>query len=94
MILTNVAKAKQILSSGGKGSVSASGGGTASSSATQMQPSVEPSVNLFGSANQGNNVNSQGGNIMNNMTVTAQISESEVTSTQLKVNKMKLAGVL
>jgi hypothetical protein len=31
---------------------------------------------------------------MNNITVTAMVSESEVTGTQNKVNKMKLAGVL
>jgi hypothetical protein len=92
MILTNIAKAKQILTSGGKGSVSASSGG-GGASAMQSQANINP-LNLFGQANQGNNVNSTQSGIMNNITVQAVVSESEVTGTQKKVSKMALAGVL
>jgi hypothetical protein len=92
MIITNIAKAKQILSSGGKGSVSTGGGG-AGASAMQPQANINP-LNLYGQANQGNNVNSEQSGIMNNITVTAMVSESEVTGTQKKVSKMALAGVL
>jgi len=90
MIITNIAKAKQILTSGGTGSVSAGGGGA---SAMQPQVKINP-LNLYGQANQGNNVNSEQSGIMNNITVQAVVSESEVTGTQKKVTKMALAGVL
>jgi len=92
MIITNIAKAKQILSSGGKGSVSTGRGGAGASS-MQPQANINP-LNLYGNANQGNNVNSEQSGIMNNITVTAMVSESEVTGTQKKVSKMALAGVL
>jgi hypothetical protein len=87
---TGLSSAKGI-SSGGAGG-GASGGG--SSAANQTQSNAQPSVNLFGQANQGNNASSTNSGIMNNLTVTAVVSESEVTGTQKKVSKMALAGVL
>ena len=89
-IITNVAKAKSLLSnpsgtpssSGGGGG----GGGTDTTSVTQATPVVQ----MFG---QGNNLNTQGGtksvNANQNMVVTAVVSETDITNTQTKISKIQ-----
>ena len=90
-ITTNMVKAKQLLSNpsggaGGGGGGSAGGGGGSVSSVTQATPVVQ----MFG---QGNNLNSQGGtksaDANQNMTVTAVVSESDITNTQTKLSKLQ-----
>jgi hypothetical protein len=82
-ILTNVAKAKALLS--GSGSASASGGGGASAAATSSS-SVTPTVQMFGQGNNANNLTSAqtGGQ---QIQIQAVVSETEITATQ---NKMKI----
>ena len=95
-ILTNVAKAKAILS-GGSASAGASGGGggASSSSATTQTPtqSATPQVNLFGGANQFNNVGGaqsvQGGTM-----IRAVVSETEITNSQTRVNRFEQLATL
>lgn len=58
------------------------GAGEASSSA------ITPSVNLYGRANQLNNVGPAGQAVGQNITVTAIVSESDITGTQNRVAKM------
>lgn len=89
-IITNVAKAKSLLSnpsstpSGGGG-----GGGGGSESSTSVSQAT-PAIQMFG---QGNNLNTAGGNnsvnANQNMTVTAVVSESDITSTQTKLFKLQ-----
>jgi len=81
-ILTNVAKAKALLSNP---SASASGGGGASASPTSSS-SVTPTVQMFGQGNNANNLTSQqtGGQ---QIQIQAVVSETEITATQ---NKMKI----
>jgi hypothetical protein len=81
-ILTNVAKAKALLSNP---SASASGGGGASASPTSSS-SVTPTVQMFGQGNDSNNLTSQqtGGQ---QIQIQAVVSETEITATQ---NKMKI----
>ena len=87
-ILTNVAKAKSLLSNP-SGSVSSSGGGGGTESSTSVTQAT-PVVQMFG---QGNNLNSQGGtksaNANQNMVVTAVVSESDITNTQTKLSKLQ-----
>jgi hypothetical protein len=90
-IATNIAKAKQILSSpgtapsaggGGGGSSSSSSGGGASASTTLPQ-----AASLFGQGNNSSTFNAGGGSTSNgNMTVTAVVSETQVTNVQNKIN--------
>lgn len=81
-ILTNVAKAKALLSNP---SSSASGGGGGSASPTSSS-SVTPTVQMFGQGNNANNLTSQqtGGQ---QIQIQAVVSETEITATQ---NKMKI----
>lgn len=87
-----ISKIKNATFSGG-GSVGG-GAGASSPSVNMPQANVQPSTNLYGQAYQGNNASSDNPAINNNITVQAVVSESEVTSTQNKVNKMKQSGVL
>ena len=93
-IATNVAKAKQLLSSpsttpsagGGGGSSSSSGGGGGGSNTATMLPQ---SASLFGQGNNSNTFNAGGGSTSSgggNMTVTAIVSETQVTNVQNKIN--------
>jgi hypothetical protein len=87
-IITNVAKAKALLSNPtGSPSGGVSGGGTESS--TSVSPAT-PAIQMFG---QGNDLNSQGqlksSNASQNMVVTAVVSESDITSTQSKLFKLQ-----
>ena len=95
-IATNVAKAKQILSSpgatptaGGSGG-GASGGGGGTSAATALPQAAQ----LFGSANTGGTMNAGGGSSSSSMTVTAVVSETQVTSTQQKINRINKSAEL
>lgn len=88
-IATNVAKAKQILTSGG--APSAGGGGTsteASGGGANVAQQVPQAAQLFGSANTGNVMSAGGSTNESSMTVTAIVSESQVTNVQNKINKI------
>jgi hypothetical protein len=88
-IVTNVAKAKQILTSGG--APSAGGGGTsteASGGGANVAQQVPQAAQLFGSANTGNVMSAGGTTNESSMTVTAIVSESQVTNVQNKINKI------
>ena len=88
-IATNVAKAKQILTSGG--SASAGGGGTSSESTgggANVAQQVPQAAQLFGSANTGNVISAGGETANNSMTVTAVVSETQITNVQNKITKI------
>jgi len=88
-IATNMAKAKQLLTSGGSGTVSGeSAGGGSEGGGANVATQVPASAQLFGSANQGNQVSAGGGDTSNNMTVTAIVSETQITNVQNKINKI------
>lgn len=76
-------------------STSFEGGGTAPdapdlTSAPSTGGMATPAVSLFGSANQLNNVGGEGAQQQNNnITVTAIVSETEMTNTQNRVNKIQ-----
>jgi hypothetical protein len=82
-ILTNVAKAKALLSNP---SASASGGGGGTSASPTSSSSVTPTVQMFGQGNNANNLTSAqtGGQ---QIQIQAVVSETEITATQ---NKMKI----
>jgi hypothetical protein len=87
-IATNVAKAKQILSSGGSGNPSGGGGGGGNTGSTpNVAQQVPQAAQLFGSANAGGTM-SAGGTNNSSMTVTAVVSETQVTNVQNKINKI------
>jgi hypothetical protein len=86
-ILTNVAKAKQLLTSP-NASASGGGGGGGGSSTSAAVPSVAPQVNLFGQGNNMNNLSAAQANEQS-ITVTAVVSETEITSTQNKIKGIK-----
>jgi hypothetical protein len=83
-ILTNVAKAKALLSN--PSSPAGGGGGGTSASATSTS-SVTPSINMFGQGNNANNLTGQSMQSNQQITVQAVVSETEITATQ---NKMKI----
>lgn len=89
-IATNVAKAKQILSSGGSGTPSGGGGGGGgdTGSTPNVAQQVPQAAQLFGSANAGNVMSAGGGTNNSSMTVTAVVSETQVTNVQNKINKI------
>jgi hypothetical protein len=88
-IATNIAKAKQLLTSpstpvSGGGDTGGGGGGGGSNTATMIPQAAQ----LFGSSNNANTMNaggptsSGGGNMM----VTAVVSETQITNVQKKIN--------
>jgi hypothetical protein len=83
-ILTNVAKAKALLSNP---SSPAGGGGGGTSASASSASVATPSINMFGQGNNANNLTGQ--SMQSNQTVTVQavVSETEITATQ---NKMKI----
>ena len=90
-ILTNIAKAKQLLTNPGasaSGDTSGGGGGGGDTGNTSTT-SATPSINLFG---QGNNANSMSSGTSvetnNGMVVTAIVSETQITNVQNKINKI------
>ena len=87
-IATNVAKAKQILTSGGTPSAGGGGGGGGDTGSTpNVAQQVPQAAQLFGSANAGGTM-SAGGTNNSSMTVTAVVSETQVTNVQNKINKI------
>jgi hypothetical protein len=93
-ITTNMVKAKQLLSNP-SGSVSTSSGGGSSSSSSTSAAAVVPQVNLFG---QGNNMNTASAptavNAPQNFVVQAVVSETDITNTQNKIDKIKKGSEL
>ena len=92
-ITTNIAKAKTLLSNP-NGTVSGGGGGSPSGSSTSVSP-LTPAVQMFG---QGNNLNTVGQpqsvSTNQNIVVQAIVSESDITSTQNKIDKIKKGSEL
>jgi len=89
-IATNIAKAKQILTSGGTptsggGGGGSTGGGGESANVAQQVPQA---AQLFGSANAGGTISAGGTTNESSMTVTAVVSETQVTNVQNKINKI------
>jgi len=89
-IATNIAKAKQILTSGGTptsggGGGGSTGGGGESANVAQQVPQA---AQLFGSANTGNVMSAGGSNNESSMTVTAVVSETQITNVQNKITKI------
>jgi hypothetical protein len=96
-IVTNIAKAKSILMNPTNTSAASAGGGGGTSSSASGGSSVPSFVpgNLFGQGNAANNVTSPTGmESGQNITVTAVVSETEITATQNKVNKIMKNSVL
>jgi hypothetical protein len=69
----------------------AGGGGGGDTSTTAVAPTSGP--NLFGQANTGSQVNA-GGNSNQNITVTAIVSETEITASQQHINNIQQNSVL
>ena len=67
------------------------GGGGGDTSTTAVAPVSGP--NLFGQANTGSQVNA-GGNSNQNITVTAIVSETEITASQQHINNIQQNSVL
>jgi hypothetical protein len=86
-IATNVAKAKQILTSGGTPTSGGGGEGGNEGGGSSVAQSVPQGAQLFGSSNAGGTM-SAGGNNNTSMTVTAVVSETQVTNVQNKINKI------
>jgi hypothetical protein len=95
-IATVVAATAKGLSALGGGNVTApsdtggGGGGGGNTSTTAVAPASGPS--LFGNANTGSQVNAGGGS--NNITVTAIVSETEITASQNHINNIQNNSVL
>lgn len=94
-IVTNIAKAKALLSNpSASASGGSSSGGGGSSSASSSASAVAPQFNMFGSAGNANTLNASGQPNNPSITVNAVVSETEITSTQNKVNKIKQSASL
>lgn len=93
-IITNVAKAKALLSNPSS-TASGGGGSSAPSESSTSVSQATPAIQMFG---QGNNLNSQGStksvNANQNMIVTAVVSESDITNTQNKISKLQKSAEL
>jgi hypothetical protein len=87
-ILTNVAKAKQLLKSPSASVSGGGGGGAAASSSSTSSQAMQPSFSLFGQANQGNNASSsQSVEQSNSMTIFAKVSAVDMTAEQASNQK-------
>ena len=87
-IATNVAKAKQILTSGGTPTSGGGGGGGGEGGGANVAQQVPQGAQLFGSANTGNVMSAGGGTSNSSMTVTAVVSETQITNVQNKITKI------
>ena len=87
-IATNVAKAKQILTSGGTPTSGGGGGGASEGGGANVAQSVPQGAQLFGSANTGNVMSAGGDSNNSSMTVTAVVSETQITNVQNKITKI------
>jgi len=83
-------KALAALGSGGGPSGTAPNTAEGGTSTTAVAPASAP--NLFGNANTGSQVNAGGGS--NNITVTAIVSETEITASQNHINNIQQNSVL
>jgi hypothetical protein len=94
-IVTNVVKAKQILSSPGSTPAAGGGGGGGGGESTSTSTALPQAAQLFGGANTGGSMSAGGSsNESGNMTVTAVVSETQVTSTQQKINRINKSAEL
>ena len=94
-IVTNVVKAKQILSSPGSTPAAGGGGGGGGGTETSTATALPQAAQLFGGANTGGTMSAGGSsNESGNMTVTAVVSETQVTSTQQKINRINKSAEL
>jgi hypothetical protein len=94
-IATNVAKAKQILSSPGTTPSSGGGGGGATGGGGNSAATALPqAAQLFGSANTGGTMSAGGSETSSSMTVTAVVSETQITSVQDKINRINKSAEL
>jgi hypothetical protein len=84
-------KALQALGSGGAPSGTAPNTAEGGTSTTAVAPAAGPQ--LFGQANTGSQVNA-GGGTGNNITVTAIVSETEITASQSHINNIQQNSVL
>lgn len=92
-ITTNMVKAKQLLSNP-SGSVSGGGGGSSSPSNTSVT-ALTPATQMFGQGNQLNTVGQpQSVTAQQNIVVQAIVSESDITNTQNKIDKIKKGSEL
>ena len=88
-ILTNMAKAKQLFTNP-TSSPNAGGGGLSGGGSATATAQATPAVNLFGQGNQLNQVGAPTSVESNqNITVQAVVSETDVTTTQTKIDKIK-----
>ena len=93
-ITTNMVKAKQLLSNP-SGSVSGGGGGGGSSQSNTSVASLTPAVQMFGQGNQLNTVGQpESVTAQQNIVVQAIVSESDITNTQNKIDKIKKGSEL
>jgi hypothetical protein len=94
-ITTNMVKAKQLLSNpSGTVSGGGGGGGTPPQSTTSVTP-LTPAVQMFGQGNQLNTVGQpQSVSAQQNIMVQAIVSESDITNTQNKIDKIKKGSEL
>ena len=94
-IVTNVVKAKQILSSPGSTPAASGGGGGGGGGETSTATALPQAAQLFGGANTGGTMSAGGSSSESgNMTVTAIVSETQVTSTQQKINRINKSAEL
>ena len=92
-ITTNIAKAKTLLTNP-SGTVSGGGGGSSSGSSTSVTP-LTPAVQMFGQGNQLNTVGQpESVTAQQNIVVQAIVSESDITNTQNKIDKIKKGSEL
>ena len=93
-ITTNMVKAKQLLSNP-SGSVSGGGGGGGSSQSNTSVTALTPATQMFGQGNQLNTVGQpQSVTAQQNIVVQAIVSESDITNTQNKIDKIKKGSEL
>jgi hypothetical protein len=84
-----MAKAKQLLTNP-TSSPNAGGGGLSGGGSATATAQATPAVNLFGKGNQLNQVGAPTSVETNqNITVQAVVSETDVTTTQTKIDKIK-----
>jgi hypothetical protein len=93
-IITNIAKAKALLSNPSASVSGGSSGGGGGSSSSSSAEAMQPQFNMFGSAGNANTINASGQPNSNNITVTAVVSETEITSTQNNINRIKESASL
>lgn len=94
-ITTNMVKAKQLLSNPA-GSVSGGGSNPSTASSTTSTAAAVPMVNMFGQGNQLNTASAPQSvtNTNQNIVVQAVVSETDITSTQNKIDKIKKGSEL